>query len=539
MSFKVGDYIRSKESVFYMYKYTSFLTICSVIDKKQATIEDEETGELVDTECYVLEIVSSEEYPEMKGAQITIVEAEVNENFELVPSEIIFKIEDDIIKESEWIIPTDKEYPEIYDLSNIADFNFNLRSSNGSRNFSESAAYTRILSTDNFLDTSYNSIGLDDIIRWDKGIDFIKNRYEFFIEETGDTFENCLNKLRNSLPEIEILDEEKPKFKNEEFKIHAFKGQKSIIYLSNILCNEIIIKTALTFYRVFDIEISEDIRKSLIESNEQLFFDTVIPVIKTKIDEIIDAKNDESISVLSSFMADRAINDYKNKIERKKEVVKNLTDNLLREEKHLKELKIKEFYAINNPDSSNEFIDYLRNTKNSILNISTIDSSVYITSKTYLTYWDEELCRQYVERNRELNNQPSWVKNLYKEIFINKNIKLRVSQRFRLELSECYVSSSTDYNPFAEKWGIRNPHIHYYNCWGDYESKIDSALVNVDYIDAYAMAMAACSGIAWDDSCVADRLLNEITSRNSWDKKVLEYQDGTLKTIREFKEENK
>lgn len=85
------------------------------------------------------------------------------------------------------------------------------------------------------------------------------------------------------------------------------------------------------------------------------------------------------------------------------------------------------------------------------------------------------------------------------------------------------------------EFGIPNPHIKRYDCWGDNYPRIIRALEDLDYVTAYSQAKSAIAGLNIDDGAVMDEFYRYLSREGRYTKiKCIKIPEtGELMTIGE------
>lgn len=122
------------------------------------------------------------------------------------------------------------------------------------------------------------------------------------------------------------------------------------------------------------------------------------------------------------------------------------------------------------------------------------------------------------------------------DAIFRREITLIIDQSFYFNISdwECSRRSSLKDGEF----GIPNPHISGYNCWGDNYPRIIKALKARDYVSAYSQAKSAIAGLNVDDSAVMNEFYSYLSRTTPFKKvKCIRIPEtGELMTIKEAEE---
>ena len=122
------------------------------------------------------------------------------------------------------------------------------------------------------------------------------------------------------------------------------------------------------------------------------------------------------------------------------------------------------------------------------------------------------------------------------DAIFRREIALIIDQSFYFNISnwECKNSNNLKDGEF----GIPNPHIREYNCWGDNYPRIIKALKARDYVSAYSQAKSAIAGLNVDDSAVMNEFYKYLSRTTPFKKvKCIRIPEtGELLTIKEAEE---
>ena len=122
------------------------------------------------------------------------------------------------------------------------------------------------------------------------------------------------------------------------------------------------------------------------------------------------------------------------------------------------------------------------------------------------------------------------------DAIFRREITLIIDQSFCVNIDD-WVCRRSDYLKDGE-FGIPNPHIRGYNCWGDNYPRIIKALKARDYVSAYSQAKSAIAGLNVDDSDVMNKFYSYLSRTTPFKKvKCIKIPEtGELMTIKEAEE---
>lgn len=186
---------------------------------------------------------------------------------------------------------------------------------------------------------------------------------------------------------------------------------------------------------------------------------------------------------------------------------------------------------------SSEIMDYfLCNRK---LLLEQVDGmSILFIARDYLTYFDEDMAKRYINNNRSYfyDGLPyggitkEQMKKLMWAIFVDQTLRMKVCAAYKFELNG-RVNSQRDYG-FDERCAdyMPNPHIYYHACMGNYEGKVDQLLAKGDYISAIEQCIASAKSLNFGDSTVMNKFVGVITGERRLNNHCIELPDGTVVT---------
>lgn len=153
-------------------------------------------------------------------------------------------------------------------------------------------------------------------------------------------------------------------------------------------------------------------------------------------------------------------------------------------------------------------IDVLAETGNSY-NVR----SIKLRSKGIMHYWNEEYASVLLENeNSMVHNYGDEAEALFKAIFIDKTVQLRVAMAYQMTYNAdnmCFGRLHRDGDSVLEfTEGCPHPHIMGYDCWGDNAANIQQALSRNDLYTAYMICKQVLESVALSDGAVVERMLS-------------------------------
>lgn len=146
----------------------------------------------------------------------------------------------------------------------------------------------------------------------------------------------------------------------------------------------------------------------------------------------------------------------------------------------------------------------LNNPNIKIIGVNKGSNKVTLSIHGVMKYWNKEEAKILYEHNED-SHKP-W----FKAVFIDETVKLNILNTVTITIGLHANCASEDYNNGChydiEDNAIPNPHHSYYNCWGDYNSRLYDAAGRGDIVETLLLATNASLGINMADSPVMGKL---------------------------------
>lgn len=188
-------------------------------------------------------------------------------------------------------------------------------------------------------------------------------------------------------------------------------------------------------------------------------------------------------------------------------------------------------------DDTAELIDYIISNKQ--LELGDVNqSSMILTVKTYLSNFDADLYEVYASNeNSTLMNQSKIYSGLsldklrtfYNAVFVDETLKIRMESTLQI-----YFQTGDQYDGIhcysqSVEYGLPNPHLQYFDCFGNNEANIVEAIGKADLIGAIACGIASVCNLNLGDGSPVSKFVKDL-----WDDYkdcyIIETQDGQLMT---------
>ena len=192
---------------------------------------------------------------------------------------------------------------------------------------------------------------------------------------------------------------------------------------------------------------------------------------------------------------------------------------------------------LNGDDLDTELMNYFLCNKKLVLN-STDGDYIYFGVKDYLSYYDEEAAKAYINNSRSYiyndyrgNISKEDMKKLMTAIFIDKKLKVRFCSRFKFKVCEFLEPARhADFSDPEFDGYSPNPHLDRYQCLGDNRTYINEALIANDTIMAIEQCVASNKCLNFRDSAVCSIFMSTMYENSSEDYnlKFIELPDGKV-----------
>lgn len=192
---------------------------------------------------------------------------------------------------------------------------------------------------------------------------------------------------------------------------------------------------------------------------------------------------------------------------------------------------------IENSSEDSEIMEYfLCNKKLFIEGVD--DSSLIFSCKDYLTYYDEDMAKRFIDNKRSYIYRPNSydvsdimsiedAEKLATAIFIDQTLKIKMCAAYYFELGGRVRGVTSHTYPQECNDSIPNAHIDRYNCLGNYERTINECVRNHDYIGALEQCIASCKSLNFADSIVMNNFMERLYGRGGYThNKCIELPDG-------------
>lgn len=306
-------------------------------------------------------------------------------------------------------------------------------------------------------------------------------------------------------------------------RIHIYKCNKEGYYcyviLNNIDSPNVLFKVAAAIMLDMDYFNNEEVTKKFAEAWMTGQPDAIIAVL-TDYFAGYDANKKErafnkALTALTSNLSERKLRTYKNEIKSAEDHIQMMYSEIETATRKLNQKKGEYLLCLTLKEDERikDLTTFLRSCDKNITALTIENNTLIVVYHTTLMYYDASLLDYYFNSSRGniVTEAAEWKQQLLKDVFTEQKYKLHIESTIAINLAEnTFKYVPMDYYVEIEnRVGIPNPHHKYFNCWGDNESRIRRAILNVDYITALTTAFAAMSGLNLSDTAVVNKFLSE------------------------------
>ena len=375
---------------------------------------------------------------------------------------------------------------------------------------------------------------------------YIKGYFPFerFAYTAPDLFDTVIEEIKTEVSEkYEIVE---IPYSVEGFshkhRIIAFINKECnnfISYLTNYVTIEMYTYTAAWYLEKYGIVHNEAVKNALLASDKLAYFKALTEVVSTYAGCIDKLRRDKMLREFSNKYTGILMKPLQHKENELKNNIQNTNEKLSEYYSNLRDVQLKLFYYNTKQGVEDEFLDYISKYNDGIISVRTNNSSIVFDILTYMTYWDDDVYKSIRESDHRFRKMTDAMKQLFDDIFYTRKVKLRIEQKFVLDLTRCRVYTDSDMSYRASdgegNHGMRNPHMQRYSCFGTHESIIKKYISEGNILQAFNQSVAACSGLTWTDGPVTNQFFDYMCNNDSYDRiPCLEMEDGTLMSIQQY-----
>lgn len=161
-------------------------------------------------------------------------------------------------------------------------------------------------------------------------------------------------------------------------------------------------------------------------------------------------------------------------------------------------------------------LKYLEKVKDSVQLRHAGTNTIDIIITTPLTNWDKSFAEKLIERTAFWDAYPETTKMMFKKIFIDETVSIKLHSVLRIKSTSTDVVSK-DYGPTGT---LMNPHLNHFHCLGNYQRPIVEAKRKGDIVSVIELFRASVQNISLSDSTVLAYFLrhdfNDVNSEKFW-----------------------
>ena len=319
---------------------------------------------------------------------------------------------------------------------------------------------------------------------------------------------------------------------HQKHKIKTLKNENVIIILTNELNNKLLHETLAIFPSLFSI--------SELQQNENIINccravinkQSIKPYFQKMFDNLQNEKKEEfKREVKNMLTANKRskITELDNNIERTRRNIRDYINSLDSAHERLQSLlneKVGAEVALtDNPKTLDIVIDFLNNNKY-IKNAYFKNYNIGYGYKNLLVleleapitlYETEPLLRYYESLQHDFGETGQEILKTIKEIFVNEEYQMYCTTIVYIDVESrkfdaCPRTTGVEYSKFNK---MPQPHLTFFNCWGDSDNNIKQALREDNLVDAIQLMLIAVQNINFTDITVFRRWINNIMGYSS------------------------
>ena len=356
----------------------------------------------------------------------------------------------------------------------------------------------------------------------DYGIIFVDTSTNAKIYEYADKIAKDPNVAWQHLVHIDRL-----LLQHQKHKIRVLKSENLILVLSSDINDKLVAETLAIIPNLFDIaELKADTNimnccKAVIENK------SIKPYLEELFKKLADAQNEKFKTVLmNSFTASKRsrLQALTNNIQSKRNDIKNYEDHICQYQEQIQNW-LNEKLGIestlnNNPEAFNNLINCLNTspivksstTKRYNIGYGTNDLLLFELEAPITLYETEPLERQYKNLECQISSTKKKYLKVLSEIFLKEEYQLYCTTWIGIDLTAPAFEAKYEYIgiDFSEYKKMPQPHLSFYNCWGDQSYNIKKALKENDILTALQLMFISIRNINFTDTAVLTRWLDKL-----------------------------
>lgn len=339
---------------------------------------------------------------------------------------------------------------------------------------------------------------------------------------------------------------------HQKHRIRVLKLTTRVIILTNELNNRLVQETLAMFPSLFNIEelqqddnIKECCRAVINKQPIRPYFENIF----NNIEKEKKQKFEKSIKDLLTAGKRTRLIELENNITRINNSIKDYIDSLdnyyERLQSQLNEKLGLESTLIENPESLQILLNFLY-TNEYIKSAQFIDANIGSGYKELLLleleapitlYETEPLERIFNNLKHEFSSTGEMILESFKEIFLEEKYQLYCTTYVAMDIPQAKFNADSRYNTkqFSDYTRMTQPHLTFFNCWGDSEHNIRKALREDDILGAIQLMLIAIRNINFTDTTVLRGWINRIINSNALlNVRCIKDQEGNWYSLKEL-----
>lgn len=314
--------------------------------------------------------------------------------------------------------------------------------------------------------------------------------------------------------------------KGEKYIIASDKHNNySIACFCEMLCN--------------NLEVSEGIKNQLIEGKIEELYECSLNKVQLLIKKKEEKEFNNNLTQLQEAISNYLVKELEDSLRSAKEYVENLYRRWVDAINDVKKCQgeLFSFQFDHTSDKLEGFINALRIDRENVDIIDNSKQNVVLRIRQPFLFFDEtkwaKLKDDVIKRRQKAQHVIEAVMEKRCTLMFETSIKMHFSMAG-------YRSAVSYYGTVKNPSAPPNPHICFYDCWGDNRTPITQYIMNGDYELAYMQIKATLAGVNLEDTAVFpylfDYFLSGVTDK-SWDyyncKCITDNETGVQMTIKE------
>lgn len=284
----------------------------------------------------------------------------------------------------------------------------------------------------------------------------------------------------------------------------------------------------------------DDTSEKIINLDLQGAWDCQMARVKEWVDNTNERERQRTIKEINENIPTLLIEPLKRALEELKNKVKLAELEYLNRLEDCKRVEMNLFYRTHNQADSDEFATYLKDMGNVIprVKVNSVEKFIYFKINTTLCFWDDDKIESILKYDYNYSSSDEKIKNIVEHI-LKRKCTLRIENDIVMNLRLNKVSKTGSGMFESMGWGVPNPHIYYYDCWGGNSKIISEHLLNGNMVAAMAQTIAALSSLTLGDSTVMNALFTKTLPIAYDDNLKCIERDGAEFSIAEYLEKYK